>query len=543
MKKDSFMKGALVATLCIVFSKILGIIYVIPFHAIIGMNGRTLYAYAYNMYQLFLNFSTVGIPLAISKMVSEYNVLGYHDAKKRTYKIAVKITVIVASILTIVLFVFAHVIAKTIIGDLKGGNSVADITFVLRVAASALLIVTILSNLRGYLQGHKYITAPSISQVIEQFIRVIVVVFGSYVAIKLWGTKEAVGVAMSGATIGAIVAFVYLEIKMKKLRNSEKEFKITKEEKELNNKTLFKKLVIYTIPFVVVSIAISLYNSIDVLTIVKPLVKYGHFKVQNAEMILSVISTWGAKLNSIVTSIAAGMVIAVLPNVTSDYVKKDMKSVENKINNTLQIILFFVIPMVAGLSFLAEPVWNIFYDGNRLCINVFRYSICTSLFYSLFLNVYTIMQSVDRQKFANKTIVVGLIIKIILNIPLIILFSKVSLIPAYYGSVSATILAYVIPITMCLVHLNKNLNINLKSTFTSLIKIVLSTLGMIVTLLVLKSIIPLGGTKLYSLIIIAIYSTLGIIVYMLINVKSKNFENTFNCNIKEFIKSKFRRKI
>ena len=81
-EKDSFLKGALVATFCIVFSKILGIIYVIPFHAIIGENGRALYSYAYNMYMLFLNFSTVGIPLAISKIVSEYHSLGYEDAKR-----------------------------------------------------------------------------------------------------------------------------------------------------------------------------------------------------------------------------------------------------------------------------------------------------------------------------------------------------------------------------------------------------------------------------------------------------------------------------
>lgn len=56
MKKDSFIKGAVVATACIVLSKILGIIYVIPFHAIIGEKGRALYGYAYNIYMLFLNF-------------------------------------------------------------------------------------------------------------------------------------------------------------------------------------------------------------------------------------------------------------------------------------------------------------------------------------------------------------------------------------------------------------------------------------------------------------------------------------------------------
>ena len=83
MKKDTFIKGALISTICVVLSKILGIIYVIPFNKIIGSEGGALYGYAYNIYVLFLQLSTVGIPLAISKLVSEYNALNYHDAKKR----------------------------------------------------------------------------------------------------------------------------------------------------------------------------------------------------------------------------------------------------------------------------------------------------------------------------------------------------------------------------------------------------------------------------------------------------------------------------
>ena len=231
MKKDSFFKGAVVATFCIVFSKILGIVYVIPFHAIIGTNGRALYSYAYNMYMLFLNFSTVGIPLAISKIVSEYHTLGYENAKKRAYNIALKIIFAMSIVSTIVLLVMAPTIASAIIGDAKGGNTIEDITYVLRISASAIIFVTMLSGIRGYLQGHKYITASSISQVIEQFVRVIIIVFGSFIAVKLFGTKEAVGIAIFGATIGGIAALIYLEAKMKKQREKEKSIAIKDEER------------------------------------------------------------------------------------------------------------------------------------------------------------------------------------------------------------------------------------------------------------------------------------------------------------------------
>ena len=68
MKKNTFVKGALITTIGIILTKILGIIYVIPFHAIIGDEGGALYGYAYTIYSTFLSISTVGIPLAISKL-------------------------------------------------------------------------------------------------------------------------------------------------------------------------------------------------------------------------------------------------------------------------------------------------------------------------------------------------------------------------------------------------------------------------------------------------------------------------------------------
>lgn len=83
MKKNEFIEGALIATIAIILSKILGVLYVIPFYNIIGENGGSLYGYAYNIYNFFLIISSAGIPLAISKITSEYNTLG--KMKEKTY--------------------------------------------------------------------------------------------------------------------------------------------------------------------------------------------------------------------------------------------------------------------------------------------------------------------------------------------------------------------------------------------------------------------------------------------------------------------------
>lgn len=541
MKKDTFLKGALISTFCIVFSKILGIIYVIPFYSIIGQEGRALYGYAYNIYTLFLNFSTVGIPLAVSKLVSEYHTLGYEHVKERTYKLSLKVTLITAIVSSIVLFVFAPNIAHSIIGDIQGGSSKEAIAFVLRMSSTAIVFVTILSGMRGYLQGHKFISITSISQVIEQFVRIVVIIAGSFIAVRLWGTREAVGVAIFGATVGGISALIYLRRHMKIYRKNTPEVKIKEKEKNITNKYILNQIIKYTIPFIIVSIAVSLFNTIDMFTIVKALVNYGELPVEDAEMILSVISTWGAKLNSIVTSVAAGVIVAVLPNVASDYVKNNKEEVSNKINKTLQIVIYFILPMVIGLSFLAEPVWNVFYGKNNLGVSVFSYSIFTALFYSIFLNINTIMQSVNRHKVANISIAIGIAVKLFLTVPFIIILSKVSFIPTYYGSITVTILSYLIAIVICIIDLKKNRSVNFKDTIYKVGCCLFSCIIMIILMFGLKLFLPITGSKIYSIIIITVYTLFGGSIYLFLTYKLNVFQKIFDCNPKQLMKKRFKK--
>ena len=186
LTKNTFVQGAFISTLGIVISKILGIIYVIPFHAIVKEQGGALYGYAYSIYGLFLNLSTAGIPLAISKITSEYSALNQNYLKEKSYKISKYLMCGLGILGFIILMLFASTIADIFIGDIKGGNTKEDVAFVIRVISTALLIVPILSVTRGYLQGHKYITPPSVSQVIEQFVRVLIIVIGSFLCLKVF---------------------------------------------------------------------------------------------------------------------------------------------------------------------------------------------------------------------------------------------------------------------------------------------------------------------------------------------------------------------
>ena len=92
-------------------------------------------------------------------------------------------------------------------------------------------------------------------------------------------------------------------------------------------------------------------------------------------------------------AIANGIVVSLLQSLTSDYVKGDINAVKNKINKTIQIILYLTIPMAIGLSLLAGPVWNIFYGQSFYGPKVFMVSIFVAVFGSIFNNVVVIMQS------------------------------------------------------------------------------------------------------------------------------------------------------
>ena len=334
MKRSTFKQGAIIATFAIIFTKLLGIIYVIPFYKIIGNKGGALYGYAYNIYSVFLSLSTVGIPLAISKLVSEYNALGYYHTRENVFKQGRKVILIFASVIFLLLFIFSSSIARLIIGDITGGNTIKDIQFVIRVIATAILVIPSLSILRGYLQGNKYIETSSFSQVIEQTSRVLIVVLGSYIALKITGSITiAVSVACFGATIGGIAALFYLS---RKVKNNKDDFIINmpmkSEESLITNKVIWKKIVKYAVPFVMIDVVGNACNLINMFTVVKILVKHCNWNINNAEIVMSTLTTWGSKLNMIIIALATGLVVSLLPHVTSSYIRKDMDTVKKYIN-------------------------------------------------------------------------------------------------------------------------------------------------------------------------------------------------------------------
>lgn len=538
MKKSSFLEGTMIATLSIILVKFLGMLYVIPFYATVGVLGSALYAYAYNIYIIFLDISSAGLPTAISKIINEYNTLGKMDAKMRAYNIGKKIITLVSVAVFIILFVFAKPIATLIIGDITGGNTIEDVAFVIRCVSFAILVVPYMSVTKGFLQGHKIINVSSISQIIEQVIRISIILIGSYLGVKVFhlSMRNTIGIAVFSAFVAGLCAISYIFAVMRKHKE---ELGFTKEYKKDNvtNKEIIKKIFAYAIPFIIIDIAVSIYNFIDMVLIMHTL-NYLNLDATTIEFSATAISTWSAKIGMIVNSVAMGMSVSLIPTIVSAYTLKKWNEVNDKLNQALQLILISSVPMVVGISLLSKPIWSIFYGYNINGAIILSWHIFTSLFFNIYVVTSSTLQSLNKFKAVYLSTLSGFLANALLDVPLMLLFNALGLRP-YLGAILATCIGYSLSVFIALKILKKNSHISYKSTYKVLFKILLSTIVMIGAVLIVKNIVPLNpNSKLMCILYICLVTVVGAFAYAFTGVKTDLIKDVFKEDYLNKIKKK-----
>ena len=538
MKKSSFLEGTMIATLSIILVKFLGMLYVIPFYATVGVLGSALYAYAYNIYIIFLDISSAGLPTAISKIINEYNTLGKMDAKMRAYNIGKKIITLVSVAVFIILFVFAKPIATLIIGDITGGNTIEDVAFVIRCVSFAILVVPYMSVTKGFLQGHKIINVSSISQIIEQVIRISIILIGSYLGVKVFhlSMRNTIGIAVFSAFVAGLCAISYIFVVMRKHKE---ELGFTKEYKKDNvtNKEIIKKIFAYAIPFIIIDIAVSIYNFIDMVLIMHTL-NYLNLDATTIEFSATAISTWSAKIGMIVNSVAMGMSVSLIPTIVSAYTLKKWNEVNDKLNQALQLILISSVPMVVGISLLSKPIWSIFYGYNINGAIILSWHIFTSLFFNIYVVTSSTLQSLNKFKAVYLSTLSGFLTNALLDVPLMLLFNALGLRP-YLGAILATCIGYSLSVFIALKILKKNSHISYKSTYKVLFKILLSTIVMIGAVLIVKNIVPINpNSKLMCILYICLVTVVGAFAYAFTGVKTGLIKDVFKEDYLNKIKKK-----
>lgn len=529
MKKRNVLQNSMIATICIIACKIIGLIYVIPFNAMISKSAGALYSYAYNIYVIFLSLSTTGVPLAVSKIVSEYDSLEYYNTRNRVYSISMKLIFLIGLLCFIVMVMFAHPMASLIIGDAVGNNTVDDVANVIRIISLALLIVPPLSVVRGYLQGYNYITESSISNVIEQFVRVVVILVGCILVIKVFHLDEkiAIGIAVFSAAISAFASYLYLKYKMFKNKdNFSGEYEVKDAEKKITGKMIAKDILLCALPFIIVEVLKSAYATVDTVTIVRGLTHLG-YSISDAETTFSVIATWGNKLCTVVISVAIGISMSLIPSVAGDYVKGKMDSVNEKYNSSLVLLLITTLPMTLGIFFLAQPVWIVFYGYDFLSIEVFKLYIFQAITFSFFSVLISFCQTVGKTKVALFSLFISFVLNAIFNIPFMHLCHYLG-IGGYQGATVCTLVTQAIPSLLLIIYIKKSFNFHYKSLFINCLKIILCNVIMIAILYLVKLIYPIDSLgRIGALSECVVYGIIGVIIYIFLLVKTGLFKDLF----------------
>lgn len=535
MRKNSFIEGTIVATMGILIVKFIGLIYVIPFNAIIGETGGALYGYGYNIYQLFLSISSAGFPFAISKITSEYNALGYNKAIRDTYKISLRIISIISLVAFVILFVFAPSIGRLILGNSVANNAWEDVVFVIRCVSFAILVIPFLSVTRGFLQGHKYITPYSISQIIEQVVRVIIIILGSLVALKVFNleVKYAVGIAVSAAFFGGVASYIYLKIKINK-NNLLPKGKII-DEKKITKEEIIRKIFTYSIPFILISLVNNLYINIDMILLSRTISDILSYSNEVRESIVGIYTTWGLKLNSIILAVSTGLVTSLIPNIVTSFTKKDMDDVNDKFNKALQCVLLVIVPITLFFSLLSEPIWTLFYGESYYGPIVFKAYVFTALFGGVYSIIVNTLQGINKYKLVTVTVLMGLMINGILDVPLMVIADKLNM-NVSYGAIFAAFIGYSSSIFTTLYILHKKYDFKYNETIKLLPKYISSWLIFILSIILIKLVIPTNlNSRLLQIPVLATFGIISFGIYIYTSYKNKNLEKVFGNRVNKIV--------
>ena len=432
---SKFLKGAFILTFGSILSKILGLFYVIPFEAMVGKTGGTLYQYGYVPYTIFLSFATAGMPLAVSKFVSKYNALEEYAVGRKLFRSSLLLMLAMGFFAFLLLYSIAPVYAGFVsVG--KGTLSVEDVTVVIRAVSFALIIVPFMSMIRGYLQGHEEMEPTAISMVVEQIVRIAFLLVGVFVVLKLMDGKlvTAISISTFAATVGAVGGLLVLLLAWKKRKPMLNELMLhDRGTVQISLLQIYKEILISSIPFVFVGVAMPLFQQVDSLTFTRAMVSIGLDDI--AEDALGVLNVFAQKLVIIPMTLATGFSMALVPSVTKAFVSGDQSHFRQQLDQAFQILLFITIPAVVGMSVLADPIYSAFYSHDTLGTSVLQAYAPTAVLFALFSITAAVLQGINQQKFTVLSLLVGFLIKLSLNIPLIHLFET-------EGSIYATSLGY-----------------------------------------------------------------------------------------------------
>ena len=464
-KEQSLGRGFVVLSVANIAIKVMSLLF-IPFlrNLLGGEAGYSVYNSAYQVFAFVYVLTTAGFPTAISKLVTELTSVGNRKQALQSFKMARTFMIIIGLVLSVVMLVFAKPIA-VLMNNEESWLGVATL-------APTILICSLLSAYRGYLQGLKNMTPTAVSQVAEQFVHVIV----SIVLVLCLSSKGIVW-AVAGATIGTTVgAAIALLVVIKYYKESSYDQKVfyagedLRGVKRLSNKELVRLLVYYSVPITLNSAIQNGGNMIDT-SIMKGRLLAAGFSEHASKTLHGMMGITRSIIN-VPAALITALCISLLPVMAGLYAQKKYAEAQQKADYAIKLCYIVAFPMSVAMCVFAEPIYGMLFLGNGHAILTFM-SFSVILMGIVHLQS-SVMQSVNELSAAMVNMFIGVAVKALLNY-ILISFTSINI----YGAIIATYISYIIPLVlnhMCLV---KRRNIKLKLMSSALIPFLCSGLMLV----------------------------------------------------------------
>ncbi|ACA41685.1 cell division protein [Lysinibacillus sphaericus CBAM5] len=514
---SNLMKGTAILTLGMFLSKVLGLIYIFPFYAIVGEKNIALYQYAYIPYSIMLAIAISGAPIAVSKFVSKYNAMGDYQSGRKLMKSGIIIMMMTGFAAFIALFFLATPIAGLVIKSEEQVFTVDQIASVIRWVSFALIVVPFMSLWRGFFQGYDKMEPTAVSQLVEQIVRIVVLLGGSFIVVVVFKGKPetAISFAVFAAFIGAIGGLGVLYYYWKKYQpefNLLRSQSVTSTQLPMSN--IYKEVITYSIPMVFVGVANPLFQLVDMLTFNGAMTSIGLAEV--TDTYLSMINFMTHKVVIIPVMLATGFSMALVPTITKYYTQGEYLSLRHAMDKTYQILIFITLPAVVGISLLANEIYFMLYSESEMGAMILAHYAPVAILFALFQVTAALLQGIDFQKWIVFSLLSGIFVKLALNIPLIRLLEA-------DGAIVATAIGYSVSILINILVLRKTLNYRSEMVVRRVLLIALLTMAMAISVLIVHKLLELlmgpVDSKFSALLFSVICAVVGVAVYGFLSLR------------------------
>ena len=351
-KQNSFFGGAAILAAGILIVKLIGMFYKIPLINIIGEAGAADFNNAYNIYAVLLTVSTAGLPVAVSKLVSEANALNRRNQVRRTFRLALVLFLTLGLISFLVMFFRADALA----GMMNDSKAAAGI----RALAPAVVCVGCLAALRGYSQGHSNMAPTSVSQIIEALCKLVV-----GLGLAFWLVKQgkdpdvAAAGAITGVTVGTVVALIYMVLDFFLSRGREDTHGTDRPD---SAGSILANILKIAVPITLSSSMVGIVTVIDS-SLVQGQLQSALNLTEKASRTLYGNYSGALNIYNLPTSLMAAITASVIPAVSAALARRDRKGAARITGSALRITALLSFPMGVGLFVLGTPIIRLLFPS------------------------------------------------------------------------------------------------------------------------------------------------------------------------------------